>query len=142
MAFCPKCGTQLREGAAFCDVCGTPLSAGNGACNTNTNYYIYQKPKVPGKGFGIAGMVLGIIGVVYSCTLLETFSLAGGFMSAAKLSAVLGLCFYISIFAILAMVFGCTSRSRGYKNGISTSAIVLSSISFVAIALSIFTVLI
>ena len=24
--YCPKCGTQINEGAAFCPQCGTPLS--------------------------------------------------------------------------------------------------------------------
>ncbi|HYK90823.1 MAG TPA: YIP1 family protein [Acidobacteriota bacterium] len=28
MAFCPKCGSQLNEGAAFCPSCGTPAGAG------------------------------------------------------------------------------------------------------------------
>ena len=26
MAFCPNCGSQIREGAAFCSKCGTKLS--------------------------------------------------------------------------------------------------------------------
>jgi uncharacterized membrane protein len=25
MAFCPKCGTEVAQGAAFCSSCGTPL---------------------------------------------------------------------------------------------------------------------
>ena len=37
MAFCPKCGRQLPDGAAFCDSCGTQVSQVSQAPKTNTN---------------------------------------------------------------------------------------------------------
>ena len=64
MINCPECGKEISDKALSCPNCGYSL-------NSNENYNIsYQeyfvKKKTPGKGFGIAGMVLGIIGVVYS----------------------------------------------------------------------------
>ena len=29
MAFCAKCGNELREGANYCDRCGAPVRSGN-----------------------------------------------------------------------------------------------------------------
>ena len=55
--FCTNCGNELNENAAFCIKCGMA-----------TNNYTINKTKVkqPGKGLGIASMVLGIIATWYS----------------------------------------------------------------------------
>lgn len=52
--FCTNCGNKIDENAIVCVKCGVPTD----------NYPI--KKKIPGRGLGIAGMVLGIIGTYYS----------------------------------------------------------------------------
>ena len=80
--FCKACGTEIAEGMKFCRNCGTavaepPVTPPPAAPFTPQQpyppypygqppYYVVQKPVRPGRGFGIAAMVLGIIGVVYS----------------------------------------------------------------------------
>ncbi len=74
------------------------------------------KQKTPGKGFGIAGMVLGILATLAS---FDAQVVLGGTL----------------IYAILAVVFGFVSRSKGYKNGISLTALITGFLS-VAIAIA------
>lgn len=45
--FCPKCGTQVNDGAAFCNVCGTNLQAAAPAYNPT-----YAAPKAPNPAMG------------------------------------------------------------------------------------------
>ena len=134
MINCPECGKEISDKALSCPNCGYSL-------NSNENYNIsYQeyfvKKKTPGKGFGIAGMVLGIIGVVYSTMLLlSTFSLlmteSVGVADELFKSGMIGMGVYMMIFGILALTFGCVSRSRGYKKGQSTAAVALGIITIV-----------
>lgn len=56
---CRNCGTDCPNGARVCPNCGTPLMAPGG---------YYPKPQqVPGKGLGIASMVVGILSLVFFC---------------------------------------------------------------------------
>lgn len=83
----------------------------------------YAKPAVPGKGLAIASMVLGILGVVN----------ATGFLSVGTFSFV---------FSLLALIFGCVARKKGYRQGMSTAGIVLGiiglSLTVILIVLTIF----
>ena len=58
MAFCRNCGTQYIDGSVACPRCGAPTGM-----QPPMPYMPYVKPKVPGKGFGITAMVLGIVGL-------------------------------------------------------------------------------
>lgn len=63
---CPKCGQPINDGARFCSICGTELN------QPVWNMYpqpepFYNVPSVPGKGLGIASMVLGIISLALFC---------------------------------------------------------------------------
>ena len=135
MINCPECGKEISDKALSCPNCGYSL-------NSNENYNIsYQeyfvKKKTPGKGFGIAGMVLGIIGVVYSTMLfLSTFfsllmTESVGVADELFKSGMIRMGVYMMIFGILALTFGCVSRSRGYKKGQSTAAVALGVITIV-----------
>lgn len=112
--FCSKCGVQNEEGLNFCANCGAPLNAAP-AAPVAPQQPVYQQPAyqpapvVPGKGMGIAGMVLGIIGLVFMCV------------------------FYIGIpCAIVGVILSGLASSKakkaGLKNGMATAGIVCSCI--------------
>ena len=69
--FCKKCGKKVDEADTFCPRCGTPTNDTVAPVQGPPMYYQnqyggYAAPKVPGNGASIAGMVLGIIGLVYA----------------------------------------------------------------------------
>jgi len=130
--FCKNCGNQMAEDARFCPNCG----ADNGDVQPNQFVQpIYVKPRIPGRGLGIAGMVLGIIGSIYAFIFLmnmETFesvntlsndvdSLAETTFNSAFITAIV----IYSVLNILAVSLAGAGRSKGYRNGISTSGVVL-----------------
>lgn len=80
---CPRCSRQLPDGSKFCDGCGLALTN-----QAPTQAPTYQQPgpfpnapqqypypqaplvapvAVPGKGLGIASLVLGILALIISC---------------------------------------------------------------------------
>ncbi len=124
MAFCSRCGTQLNDGAVFCSACG----AQQGQTEIRTVYV--TKPKVRGRGFGISAMVLGIIGLVYSFAFISSVSSIMGFADFLGyegyiIGSLLVAAIIYSSMSILGVVFGCTARKRGYRNGISMSGLVM-----------------
>ena len=103
---CRNCGAQLPENATFCQNCGTAVMPAQP---------VYQAPipvapvTVPGKGQGVASMVLGIISLVLFCI------------------------WYIALpCAIIGLVLGAVGSSKakkaGMKNGMATAGIVMSCI--------------
>ncbi len=59
--FCPNCGTPAEEGQSSCANCGAALTV-------QAPQPVVAVPKSsPGKGFGIASMVLGIVSLVLFC---------------------------------------------------------------------------
>lgn len=85
MTFCKYCGCQLEDGAMFCVACGqSQADAAPQQAAPQAPVYAqpqqpvygapqvpygnpYAKPSVPGKGLGIASMVLGIVSLVLFC---------------------------------------------------------------------------
>ncbi|MBE6714825.1 MAG: hypothetical protein E7575_06030 [Ruminococcaceae bacterium] len=87
--------------------------------------YLPQKPVIPGRGQGIASMVLGIIGLVFSMDfLLIAIDLQGNSHPDDVFVVML-----FSTFSILAIVLALGARRQGYINGVSVSGIVMGSIS-------------
>ncbi len=122
MAFCQNCGTQLSDGASFCANCGTAVAT---ASQPTVNQTVVQpiaqpvvmvKPKIPGRGFGISSMVLGIIGVVYGFILLIN---TANFMDTEQLPLIL----VYSSLSILSLCFAPAAFKRGYRNGVSISGL-------------------
>ncbi len=98
------------------------------------------KKKIPGRGFGISGMIMGILAVVYG--VVPFLNIITVDFSYNRINAQLHLTnllmnMYPIIFAALALIFGVASRGRGYKSGQSTSAIVMGVISLAFCAITI-----
>lgn len=155
MPYCRECGAQLTEQAKFCAKCGVPTGNINQEEQSQSQQnqeqssqaqqgqqpqqpqqpvVQYVKPKIPGRGFGIASMVLGIIGLVYSISSLDTATeIANNFGNdyfgmyydiAFNIGAIIGILIF-SVLSILALIFSGSARKRGYRNGVSTSGLVM-----------------
>ena len=117
---------------------GTPYASPYGAPP-----YVYAKPKIPGRGFGIASMVLGIIGIVYAFFLF--FGVVGIASGSTDLSVyeesytvesyeelreevletmIPSLCVF-AVLPLLAIIFGIVAKSMKYRRGSSTAGLVL-----------------
>ena len=128
--YCTNCGNYNPEEAKVCSSCGSPLSTGTATRQENptAGYQPYnpqqtygQTPyasqpvtptEIPGKGAGIASLILGILSLVFFCL------------------------YYISIPAgIAGIVTGCVAISKaksvGAKNGMGVAGIVCSIIGMV-----------
>ncbi len=83
---CSKCGTQNADGVQFCAGCGAPMTVPQQPMYQQPQQPMYQQPMyqqpqqpmyqppmypqqpaVPGKGLGVASMVVGIISLVLFC---------------------------------------------------------------------------
>lgn len=131
MTFCKHCGSQIEDNAAFCGVCGQAQNA----AEPQTPVYqapqapvqpfyvapqapVYAqppiqpvaKPVIPGKGLGIASMVLGIVSLAIFCA------------------------WYLAIpCAIIGAALGGVAQSKakaaGVKNGMAVAGIACSCVS-------------
>lgn len=150
---CPTCGTENPGTASFCNHCGRnfkqpaqmfqPIYPQPYPPAYQQPYPAYApKKKIPGKGFGVASMVLGIIGLLVAYSLLDDAILAielyvnfSEFCEAYYgYGSVFSVCYEMIpdfVMPILSLIFGFTARDRGYKNGVSTSGIVMSTIACV-----------
>lgn len=129
---CPYCNSEIRDGLKFCPKCGSQLAETSYQQYEQPQYQEpqyqnpqYQNPQqqyappaqvvyvsnekqgVPGKGLGIASMVLGIIAFAFSCSWY--ISLPLGLTS-----------------LILGVVGKIKAKSAGSKNGFATAGIICS----------------
>ena len=148
MSFCSKCGTQIADDVAFCPSCGT-ATAQQTQPETQQPVYGNAKPKLPGRGLAIAGMVLGIIGLVVGFSeFISAIAVAGlagsvgaygavgdvaGSVVASAVSGVL----VESVLSILAVCFAAASKKKGYRSGVRTSGMVMGIIGLVFFAIAI-----
>ena len=157
MTFCSSCGAQMEDTSAFCLQCGAQRVA-----STQPPLYpqpvYYVKPRIPGRGFGITSMVLGIIGLAYGLYLLivsvvieEVVSIstptylygtdASAFTSAFNTGMIIGLVISYLLYSslsIMAVCFAIPARKRGYDNNISKSGLVMGAIGIALYVLCIF----
>lgn len=150
--FCPKCGTQLSENSAFCHFCGAQLNQQQQQQYQQPQYqqpqyqqpqqFIYvSKPPVPGRGLGIAGMVLGIIGLVYAVyCFFMAIAIADTNLRNIEPFAIVFI--FFAVLSILGISLAGAGRNKGYINGISTSGIVTSAIGLFLYFVSILIVLV
>jgi len=132
--FCSSCGNPIPAGSAFCGKCGAPVNRAGG----NGTTIIYTREKVPGRGFGISGMILGIIGLVYAVAFLGMVNEFSELFDIIDLDIPLVAYFVYAVMPALGVIFGYCAHKRGYRCGISTSGIVLGIIGLICILLAIF----
>lgn len=102
--YCKNCGNNVADGLAYCDVCGADMNADVTSYEENV---VESVPAVdPGKGLGIASMVMGIVG--FTCC--NPFGLVG----------LIGL--------ILGIVANKKSKAAGFKNTFATVGIIICAI--------------
>ena len=147
MAFCTKCGKQLDDEAAFCSACGNPTSNSYAAQPPYSPAYsqpqqiVYVRPKIPGRGFSIASMVLSIIGLVYGFSFfVSTIELLELSRRGAVelLPEILPAIILFTVLPVLAICFGAAGRNRNYRGGINTSGLVMG---FIGLAFNIVSLL-
>lgn len=156
--FCPACGSSVSERAVFCDMCGTrvapqpqpggyiPNAQPVGYVPYGVQPVVYVKPKVPGRGFGISSMVLGIIGLFYSLGLSaaavteiveyqsrDYYDYYYYYSYSNPAEDVIPALIMIAVMPILATIFGFAAKKRGYRCGVSTSGLTMGIIGLVAI---------
>lgn len=128
MAFCSNCGAQLSNDTCFCPTCGAQVGQ---APVQQQGYYppmqpIYVKPKVPGRGLGIAGMVLGIIGLVYAFyAIVFTIQALDSYWYSSVFEDAIPAFLVFSVLSILAVSFGGAAKNKGYRCGVSSSGIAM-----------------
>ena len=107
--YCKVCGKELPDGAARCGECGTPVEQSNSNSDSydnsgysysydNNSQPIYEHQSSGRRGFAIASLVMGILGLVGTCCSTMTFGVLN------LLLGIVGL-----IFGIL----GLKSQSKG-----------------------------
>ena len=145
MKFCPNCGTANADEAQFCTNCGASVAA-QPAAPARPVYqqpatppvYMAAEPKIPGRGMGIAGMVLGIIGIVYAVIFfIDVLSWADNYFARYYLEEAIPTIIIFSALGILATVFGAVARRKGFVSGVSTSGLALGIVSLVFYLLSV-----
>ena len=133
--FCSNCGKELKEGADICLNCGVLLN------KVNTNH----KVKVPGRGSAIAGMVLGIVAVVWAfIALLALEDLPYNLKYYYSFSQYVGYAIGYTLFSFAPSIVGlCLSVSsiKKKKCGKNTAGLVLNLIALLVSVLLIFTVI-
>lgn len=133
--FCSKCGCSLNDDAVFCTNCGSETQT---QTSTNVVYQqvVYVKPKVPGRGLGIASMVLGIIGAFYAFVIFISTLTMLELLSPSYFSSIFSAAFTYSVLPILSLCFAISSKRKGYRNGVSTAGLILGIIGLLFLVLS------
>ena len=90
---------------------------------------VVVRTPVPGRGFGITSMVLGIIGLVYGFLLMcsvDSISEINHYEDFSEiLSEMIAVILVYSSLSIMAVIFGSCAKKRGYINGISKSGFIM-----------------
>ena len=130
MAFCISCGSEIKDGTTFCSKCGMQQSS---VTQQQTTYQqpvyqqpVYQqptyvKPRIPGRGFAITSMILGIFALMFS--LSELTSIIDHPHSHGVETTLSNIVGSLS-FPVLALTFGFSSKKSGYQGGMCTAGMV------------------
>lgn len=135
--FCTNCGTEVADNVNFCPSCGTNLTAPVQPVQQVYQQPVYQQPvyqqvvqapqarpvKTPvrGRGFGIASLVLGIIGFVFclivliiALSMISTYRFSSSWTGLGYLGAVIAI--YVSTPPVLlSLIFSIIGMAKGYK---------------------------
>lgn len=122
--FCSKCGNAVNDTDNVCSNCGNQLNT------AQINQIVIAKPKIPGRGFGISSMILGILGLVYGLAMLGNILIALEDFSKYYLESLISPTVIWTIVALLAIIFSVCALGRKYRNGISASGLILGILGF------------
>lgn len=138
MIYCRECGKQISDQAPACPNCGAPQQPQMPTYPVNMTYPMYVvKPKIPGRGFAISSMVLGIIAAVYaliySIGAIEIIIEGDSYYRtiSEKLENGNGYIVIATILSILALSFAIASHSKGCVLKQKTAGTILGIISIV-----------
>jgi hypothetical protein len=101
--------------------------------------------KIPGRGFGISSMVLGIIAVFYTWPLVTSLISGGPTVTSYSMTsfrfivngAMMSQIILVGILAVLALVFSlCAIFVKQYRKGQSYAGLILGGIAFIAAIVS------
>lgn len=124
--YCKYCGSKIKEGADICLKCGKIIN--------ETKDKFVSKQKSAGRGFSIAGMVLGIVALLLVLGEFSDFSEISSELSFAFYGEFLFSVFeYIIgdfVFPVLGLIFSIIGIYK-QRNGFNISGIILNSISFI-----------
>jgi len=101
---------------------------------------MYVKPKIPGRGFGISSLVLGIIGLVYGFIfMIDVIAMLDYYWFDFEyiLEGMIVPLVIFSVLSILSVSFGAAGFNRGYRNGVCKSGLVLGIIGLCMYVLSV-----
>ena len=155
MKYCQHCGNQLPEGVSYCPSCGAQVPAAQPQnpyqqAQPQQSYpqqaYMTKPPrmKIPGRGFGISSMVLGIIAVFYTWPLVASL-ISGPTVTSYSMTsfrfivngAMMSQIILVGILAVLALVFSlCAIFVKHYRKGQSYAGLILGGIAFIAAIVS------
>lgn len=159
MAFCRNCGKQIGDNVSFCPACGTATGFSSAKNNTypqeqiQSNQFqqnqfqsnqMYLNTSVPGRGLGIAGMIVGIVSLVFAFYMIIAIfqMLSSSFLARVFADNFIPLIIFFLIVSIVALFLGSFAKSSGYVCGVSSSAVIMGLISFCVYVISIFICLI
>ena len=144
--FCPSCGAPVSNGSHFCTSCGTPIAAPAPQPALVPVVALSQpqpqpasKPSVPGRGLGIASMIMGFASihclVISPYFMVAAMSTTTAFISyldtMMRTTLVLTLMMYL-VLPILGIVFSRGAMQKGYICKMSKSGMIMSVISLAA----------
>ncbi|MBE6728420.1 MAG: zinc ribbon domain-containing protein [Ruminococcaceae bacterium] len=151
MIYCRECGKQISDQAPMCPHCGAFRQTVPQNINPAQPVYIV-KPKIPGRGFSIASLVLGIIGIYYAFydliflmiypvyfeVMESSFRYSGYSQEVVDISGqIINMSVFLTMFiftfvlGLLAVIFGNVSHNRGCRLKKKTAGIVMGVITIV-----------
>lgn len=137
--YCSNCGNELKENADVCLGCGRLINKENNIQQYNN--YNYYKPKVPGKGMSIAGMVLGIVAVVWAFMSLLSIENAEYSLSYYyNVSEIIGFIIGYTLFSLSPSIVGLCLSINGYKknkNALNIAGLILNIITLAIVIIEI-----
>ena len=124
MAFCPQCGTALCGDEIFCRNCGSKIAP-----------TVSARPGSKGRGFAIAGQIMGIVSLVTSVFffLLSVMVTVQG--SSALITLIMIFAFFAP-FSLLAISFGSAARKQGFRGNMGKNSVYYGGTGAVVFAIS------
>ena len=130
MAFCPQCGTALYGDEIFCRNCGSKIAP-----------TVSARLGSKGRGFAIAGQIMGIVSLVTS-VFFFLLSVMVNIRSSASLTTIFLILAFFFPPSLLAIFFGSAARQQGFRGNMSKNSVYYGSTGVAVFAISLLIILI